>query len=242
MVDLQSVGTASHAGRRDLEETVTAAREGCRDAFEDLVRATYQDTFSLALRLTGNLDDAHDVAQDTYLRAFRGMRRFRGDAQLGTWLYRITANCAATLGSRRRRHQHLELTDAVAVADERPEHDPVARADAADARARVRAALEGLPPRLRTVVVLRDIYDLPHEAIAERLGISVGAAKVRLHRGRRRLRDALYGPSPAEARHDGRAKEGAADGTPAEGTDPAGGGVGGALAEVVAMAPERPRR
>ena len=61
----------------DLDETVTAAQDGCPDAFGDLVRATYDDTYSLALRLVGNPEDAQDVAQDTYLRAFRAIGRFR---------------------------------------------------------------------------------------------------------------------------------------------------------------------
>jgi RNA polymerase sigma-70 factor, ECF subfamily len=80
----------------DLDHTVSAAREGCPDAFSDLVRATYDDTYSLALRLVGNPEDARDVAQDTYLKAFRGLPGFRGEANVATWLYRITANCTTT--------------------------------------------------------------------------------------------------------------------------------------------------
>ena len=67
-----------------------------RTAFDELVRVTYADTYTLAYRLTGNEEDARDVVQEAYLRAYRGVRQFRGDAQFSTWLYRITANCAST--------------------------------------------------------------------------------------------------------------------------------------------------
>jgi RNA polymerase sigma-70 factor, ECF subfamily len=186
----------------DLQDTVTAAREGCRDAFDDLVRATYDDTYSHALRLVGNVDDAHDVAQDTYLKAFRHLRGFRGESSIGTWLYRITANCATNVMARRQRHDADLLTDDTPVADERLDHDPVGRAEAGDLRERLVAALSELPAKLRMVVVLRDVYDLSHESIALRLGISESAAKVRLHRARQKLRDQLYGGvAPIAARN-----------------------------------------
>jgi RNA polymerase sigma-70 factor (ECF subfamily) len=172
-------------------ELLDAARAGDRDAFDALVRATYVDTYTLAHRLTGDADTARDVVQEAYLRAYRGIGRFRGDAQFSTWLYRITANCASTQLGRRHRHRHEELTEDLAVRDQRPVADPHGRAEQAELRAHVREALEGLPPRLRAVVVLRDVYDLPHEAIAAELGITVSAAKVRLHRARRKLRDLL---------------------------------------------------
>ena len=176
----------------DVDELVTAAREGDRGAFDALVRRTYVDTYTLAHRLTGDDEDARDVIQETYLRAYRGLRRFRGDAQFTTWLYRITANCASTHLGRRARHRHEELHDDLPVDDPRPGHDPVGRAEHGALRERVNVALRTLPPRLRAVIVLRDIYDLPHEAIAAELGISESAAKVRLHRARRKLRDDVF--------------------------------------------------
>ncbi len=78
------------------------------------------------------------------------------------------------------------------MVESRPDLDPSARAEAADLRDRVAAELEDLPPKLRAVVVLRDVYDLPHEAIAAELGISESAAKVRLHRARRKLKERLF--------------------------------------------------
>jgi RNA polymerase sigma-70 factor (ECF subfamily) len=175
----------------DLADLVALAKEGDQQAFEELVRRTYSDSYTLALRLTGDEDDARDVVQESYLRAFRGLKRFRGDAQFTTWLYRITANCAANQLRRRARHRHEELDEDLGPVVDSGQ-DPAALADAADLRARVEEALAELPPRLRSVVVLRDIYDLPHEAIAAELGISESAAKVRLHRARRKLRAQVF--------------------------------------------------
>jgi RNA polymerase sigma-70 factor, ECF subfamily len=177
---------------RDVAALVAAAKDGDREAFEELVRGTYADTYTLAFRLTGNEEDARDVVQEAYIRAFKGLRRFRGDAQFATWLYRITANCAATTTGRRARHRHEPLDDDLVVVELRPSDDPEHRAEVADLRNRLAEALRQLPPKLRHVVVLRDIYDLPHEAIAAELGISETAAKVRLHRARKKLRDDLY--------------------------------------------------
>ena len=177
----------------DLDEVVAAARGGDQHAFEELVRATHAEAYTLAYRLVGNEEDARDVVQDTYLRAFRGLKNFRGDAQFTTWLYRITANCANTHLSKRVRHRHDELDeDDPAIPDLDPSNDPVARADASVLRDRLTEALRELPPRLRAVVVLRDVYDLSHEDIAAELGISETAAKVRLHRARRRLRELVF--------------------------------------------------
>jgi RNA polymerase sigma-70 factor (ECF subfamily) len=139
--------------------------------------------------------DRAAVVQETYLRAYKGIGKFRGDAQISTWLYRITANCAATQLGRRQRHRHEELLDDAPYVDASPERDPSAQVEVAELRDRLAGALEDLPPRLRSVIVLRD--DLPHEAIAAELGISESAAKVRLHRARRRLRERLF-PLPGE--------------------------------------------
>ena len=190
----------------DLRPLVDAARGGDRSALEELVRLTYTGTYTLAYRLTGHEDDAHDVAQEAYLRAYRSLKRFRGEAQFTTWLYRITANCASNLLAKRARTRTEALGDDVLLVDGRLEHDPEASMTGLDERSRIAAALAGLPWRLRQVIVLRDIYDLPHGSIATELGISEAAAKVRLHRARRRLREMLAAEFVEEAeRADARA-------------------------------------
>lgn len=176
----------------DVADLVAAAQQGDGKAFEQLVRATSTDVYTLAYRLTGNEEDARDVVQEAYLRAYRGLGRFRGDAQFSTWLYRITANCASTHMGRTGKHRHENDEVLERLPDVRHETDPESSADASDLRGRVNDALAELPEALRAVVVLRDVYDLSHDAIAEELGITEAAAKVRLHRARRKLRERLF--------------------------------------------------
>ncbi|HET7523675.1 MAG TPA: RNA polymerase sigma factor [Acidimicrobiales bacterium] len=196
----------------DLAPLVESARGGDSSAVDELVRLTYADTYTLAYRLTGHEDDARDVVQEAYLRAYRGLRRFRGDSQFTTWLYRITANCSANLLAKRARTRTETLSDDAPIVDACPDRDPEVRFAGEAERARVAGALALLPWRLRQVIVLRDIYDLPHGSIASELGISEAAAKVRLHRARRRLREVLgdalddtaaTGRSPAENKSEG---------------------------------------
>jgi RNA polymerase sigma-70 factor, ECF subfamily len=99
----------------ELDRLVLAAQAGDRPAFDELVRRTYVDTYTLALRLTADEEDARDVVQEAYLRAWKGLDRFRGDAQFSTWMYRITANAAYTTVKKRRRHraESLEALDDV---------------------------------------------------------------------------------------------------------------------------------
>src|SRR3954447_9412838 len=110
-------GSWSKAPRRRREdplgeaEPLGAGRSGGRQAFDELVRRTFVDTFTLARRLTGNEEDARDVVQEAYLRAWKGIGKFRGDAAFSTWLYRITANAAASNVQRRRRHRVEPFAD-----------------------------------------------------------------------------------------------------------------------------------
>ncbi|MGH9297721.1 MAG: RNA polymerase sigma factor, partial [Acidimicrobiales bacterium] len=115
----------------DVESLTAAAREGDRDAFEQLVRATSPACYQLALRLVGNEHDARDVVQETYIRAYRGLKRFRGDASVTTWLYRITATGSARHLERRRRTAHAQLDDSVVLVEMRPERLPEPAASSA---------------------------------------------------------------------------------------------------------------
>ena len=149
---------------------VERAKSGDREAFDRLVRVTHSDAYALALRLTGSTEDARDVVQEAYLRAYKGVGRFRGEAQFSTWLYRIVANCATTHLGRRQRHRHDDLgvhddlIDTPGPTTTRPCKETGRSCGRGSTD-----AIRDLPVRLRSVVVLRDVYDLPHEAIAEEL-------------------------------------------------------------------------
>lgn len=182
------------------DDLVAAARAGERGAFEELVRRTYVDTFTLARRLTGDDEDAADVTQEVYVRAWRGIARFRGEAAVSTWLYRITANVASTHRDRRRRHATATLDEVAEPEELDGARLPESAAATAFELRRIADALDELPPKLRAAVVLKDVYDLPHDDIAHELGISVTAAKVRLHRGRKALRDRLADDEERAAR------------------------------------------
>jgi RNA polymerase sigma-70 factor, ECF subfamily len=191
-----------HDGDRqdDLSALVAAAQSGEREAFDELVRRTYVEMYTLAVRLTANEEDASDVVQEAYLRAWKGIRRFRGDAQFTTWMYRITANAASTMTQRRRRQQVTHIDDVAEPVEMRVEHQPEGAAESAAALEELSVAVSELPPKLRAIIVLKDVYGLSHDDIAAELGISVAAAKVRLHRGRKKLRDLLYDDEGRQAR------------------------------------------
>jgi RNA polymerase sigma-70 factor (ECF subfamily) len=184
--------TTDEARTLEQQALVEAAREGDQAAFDALVRMTYVDTYTLAVRLTGNEEDASDVVQEAYIRAWKGIRRFRGDSRFSTWMYRITANAAYTHIGKRRRTRTESLDDVIDPIEERVGARPEEAAESAALMGRLSEAVAELPPKLRAIVVLKDVYGLPHEAISEELGISVTAAKVRLHRGRKRLREMLF--------------------------------------------------
>ena len=173
-----------------LQALARLARRGDTAAFERLVIETAPVVHALALRLVGDEQDARDLVQETFLRAYRSIGRFRSEAAVTTWLYRITANCAAT--HLRRHHPALPLEAALALADETVDADPERCAAHSAERASLAAALAALPSSLRSVVVLHDVYELTHDVVAAELGISRAASKVRLHRARRRLREQLF--------------------------------------------------
>lgn len=175
----------------DSAELLDRARGGDEGAFNELVRSHQHEVFTLAFRLLGNYELAADAAQETFIRAWRALPRFRGDAALSTWLHRITVNTSWTLGKRARRHSAATLDEALLL-DDTSAPTPESSAETAELGGRLRAAVSELPDPQRAVVVLKDIYGWSHAEVAKALDISVTAAKVRLHRARRRLKEKLW--------------------------------------------------
>lgn len=175
----------------DMEELVARARAGSGEAFEKLVEAHQHEVFGLALRLVVDRELAADVSQEAFIRAWRALPNFRGDAAFSTWLHRITVNVAWTLKQRKTRHAALPIEESPEPADLRRGSDPEHSIQNAELREKLAAALDELPLAQRSVVVLKDVYGWTHNEVAESLGITVTAAKVRLHRGHLKLREHL---------------------------------------------------
>jgi RNA polymerase sigma-70 factor (ECF subfamily) len=166
-------------------------------AFEELVERTNRQVYTLAHRLVGDRHEAEDVAQEAYVRVYRSLGGFRGDARFETWLHRIVANVA--MSHLRRRGRFGEVVDeperTSRILEAAPGPDPVERDE-------VKRALAQLPAGQRAAVVLKDVYGFSCQEIGERMGLSEGAVKVRLHRARRRLKELLYGGPTAEGHEE----------------------------------------
>jgi RNA polymerase sigma-70 factor (ECF subfamily) len=181
----------------DEPELLARARTGDPDAFGALVKRWKARAMRTAYHLVGNWPDADDVAQDAFLRAYRGLPAFDGRSEFGTWLTRIVINCALNfLRSRRRtRAQPAETTG------ERPApDDPRASAEARETVAAVLAALAELPPALRVTLLLAVIEELPYRDIAQALAVPEGTVAWRVNHARKILRLRLAGLSPAGAK------------------------------------------
>ena len=174
---------------------VAAAAAGDRAAFEALVRRHQTRIVNYAMAIVKDPADAEDVAQETFIRAYRSLARFRGDSSFKTWLYTIATNAARTGLERRGRRGRVEdgsLDDEagpLAAADV-----PAGDADAETALVRREAidrALAALPPDLRVAVVLRDVEGLDYKEIAAATGAPIGTVESRIFRARRRLRPLL---------------------------------------------------
>jgi RNA polymerase sigma-70 factor (ECF subfamily) len=167
---------------------VAAAVDGDRAAFDVLVRRHQRTVYGVCYRFTGNHADASDLAQDAFVRAYRGLARFKGDAAFGTWLYRIAVNvCLTRAAAQPPAADPIEPLD---LADERGEQPDGPLRRARDA-ARVKAAIARLPEKQRITVILRVYHELPHEAIARTLGSSVGTVKANFFHAVQNLRKLL---------------------------------------------------
>lgn len=166
-------------------ELIESCRRGEPGAFDELVRCTHRTVYALAFRIVGNAEDASDVTQEVYLRVWRHLGRFRGEADFGTWIHRITVNRALTHLSKAGR------TPQPTPPEDLPETPVADRTEQQADADLLERALARLPEQQRTVVVLKDVYGWSGEEIAKAMGSTEGAIKVRLFRARQRLADEL---------------------------------------------------
>lgn len=155
-------------------ELVAACLGGAREAFDVLVERHQRQVYQVCYRFAGSHEEASDLAQDVFIRAYKGLRGFKGHASLGTWLYRIAVNvCLNRAAVKKPAVEPLPTDDRLRSADERADH-ALLRGERAE---QVRAAIARLPRKQRATLILRAYHELPHEQIARILGSSVGAVK-----------------------------------------------------------------
>ena len=179
--------------REQETQIVRRVLEGDVNAFEDLVTEHEKGVYAIAQRMTGNAEDAADMTQETFIKAYNSLSSFRGDSKFSVWLYRIATNvCLDFLRSRSRKP-----TVSLSVEDDDGEETQMDIADESQSpeqllergltRDAVRRGLKSLSPEYRQILLLREIQGLSYEEIAEALALEVGTVKSRIFRARKRL-------------------------------------------------------
>lgn len=188
-------------GQTSDNDLILAAKAGDEDAFAEIVARHKNSLTNYLYRMLGDFEEAVDLAQESFVRVFFALDRYRADHAFSTYIYRIATNLAITEMRKRKRRRLMSLTGLLGgdgeeardfdPADERP---GPAESLTAEQRTRViERAIASLPEKYRAPVVLRDVEELSYEEVAEVLGIGIGTVKSRINRGRAMLREKLAG-------------------------------------------------
>ena len=180
---------------REIIEKVVA---GDTEAFEALVLEHQNKVYSLALRMVGNEEDARDMAQEAFIRAFKSLAGFRGDSKFSVWIYRLTSNICIDFLRSRAKKRTVSMTWSDEEGGEAGELEipdetwsPAERLERSETRESVRRGLDSLSPQYREILLLREINGLSYDEISEALGIEPGTVKSRIFRARKKLCDFL---------------------------------------------------
>ena len=179
--------------REQETAVIQAVLGGDVNAFEKLVKEYEKNVYNLALRMTGNSEDAADMSQETFIKAYNSITSFRGDSKFSVWLYRIVSNVCLDFLRSRSRKQTVSLSAEnddgedveLDIADET--QSPELLLDRSMTRDAVRRGLAALPPDHREILLLREIQGLSYEEIADVLGLEAGTVKSRIFRARKKL-------------------------------------------------------
>ena len=179
--------------REQESAVVRAVLDGDVNAFEMLVREYEKNVYNLALRMVGNSEDAADMSQEAFIKAYNSLNSFRGDSKFSVWLYRIVSNVCLDFIRSRKRKQTVSLS----VEDDNGEDVELDIADDTQlperlmdkqlTRDAVRRGLASLPPGQRQILLLREIQGLSYDEIAEVLNVEAGTVKSRIFRARKKL-------------------------------------------------------
>ena len=177
-------------------ELIRSAQNGDAQAFEQLITTYQQNVFNLAYRMIRNYDDASDIAQEAFLKAYVNLPRFKGNSKFSTWLYRITTNVCLDEIKKRKKVQTYSMSENIETEEgeiSREIEDKSANIERnferSEQQKMVNEAIDNLPEKHRLVIVMRDINNMSYEEIAAALQCSEGTVKSRINRAR----NALYG-------------------------------------------------
>lgn len=180
---------------RDLVER---ARQQDLAAYDELIRRYQRKIYQLVYNMTSNREDAEDLTQDVFVKAYQALRHFKGDSSFYTWVYRIAVNRTINYLKKRKRGAALSLDDMDQAVERDPDYvelrareSPVRDASLSELQKKLNEALQTLSEKHRTVVVMHDIQGVPHEEIARVLGCSEGTVRSRLFYARQELQKQL---------------------------------------------------
>lgn len=192
------MSTSGGGGDSEEKELIKRSQRGDVAAFDRLVRRYERSVFNTAYRLSNSYDDASDIAQEAFVRAWNNLKSFRGDAAFSTWLYRIVTNVFLDDRKRKKTRQHRSLEEERELDEsnvvrqyEDPAPGPQELAEGDERRRILEQAIAALPEAQRVMVVMYHTQGLAYEEIAEITGLPMGTVKSRLNRARLALRDKL---------------------------------------------------
>lgn len=175
------------------------AQSGEMQAFEELVRSYRNDVFALSQYFVKNREEAWDISQEVFIKAFRSLKYFRGEASFKSWLLRITANqCKDHL--KKRRLDTVSFDEAIQPDAPGQEIGPDRRTEAKELGAAIQTAIDALPEKHRTAFLLREMEGLSYQEMAEVMQCNIGTVMSRLHHARKKLQEALIGMGVVEDR------------------------------------------
>ena len=185
-------------GEKEINENqlIKKAKGGNVEAFEELVKQSQKKVFNIAYKMMDNYDDANELAQEAFIKAYQSIDKFKGDSLFSTWIYRITTNVCLDELRRRKNKKVISLNENIKYNDEEIQQQikdespgPEQIFEEKESKKLINQCIESLPVDYKTVIILRDIQGFSYEEIAKILNCPEGTVKSRINRARKALRD-----------------------------------------------------